>query len=93
MPAAIGEELVITAVDKTNKTLTVTGTVSGTVSGSHFVFRHGAGGASGGVGQKEITGLQTIVNSSGTLFNVDPTVDPEWVSEVDSAASNRAACD
>jgi hypothetical protein len=93
-PTLRGEALVISSVDKTNKTLTVTGTISGTVAGTDFVFRHGAGGASGGVGQKEITGLQTIVASSGTLFNVNPTNDPEWVSEVDSnSGTNRAATD
>ena len=40
---------------------------------------------------REWTGFQKIVNSSGTLYNVDPTVEPVWVSAVDSNSGvNRA---
>lgn len=72
----------ITAVSRANKTITVDGTVI-TTAATDFVFVAGNGGAIGGVGQKEITGAQTIVATSGTLFNIDPTVDPEWVATVD----------
>lgn len=47
-----------------------------TTATTDFIFRQGSGGS--GVSQKELTGLQTIVNSTGTLFNVDPTVVPSW---------------
>lgn len=94
-PTLKGNALVISAIDKTNKTLTVTGTISGAaVTTTDRVFRSGAGGDDSGVGQKELTGLQDIVASSGTLFNVNPSNDPEWVSEVDeNSGTNRAATD
>jgi len=94
-PTLKGSSLVITAVDKTNLTLTVTGTISGAaVTTTDRVFRAGAGGAAGGLGQLEITGLADIVASSGTLHNVNPTTDPEWVSYVNSnSGTNRAATD
>jgi len=94
-PTLKGEALVITAVSAATPSITVTGTISGAaVTTTDRIFRHGAGGASGGVGQKEITGLQDIVNSTGTLHNVNPTNDPEWVSIVDSnSGTNRAATD
>lgn len=43
-----------------------------------FIFRSGNGGS--GASQKEVTGLQTIVDSSGSLFNVDPATYPVWKS-------------
>lgn len=33
---------------------------------------------------REITGLSAIVSASGTLYNVDPSVEPEWTASVDS---------
>ena len=40
---------------------------------------------------REWTGFQKIVNSSGTLYNVDPTVEPVWVAAVDANGGvNRA---
>jgi|TARA_R110000787_G_scaffold70290_9_gene156331 hypothetical protein len=94
-PTLKGSSLVITAVDKSALTLTVTGTISGAaVTTTDRVFRAGAGGASGGVGQKEITGLQDIVLDSGTLHNVNPTNDPEWAAYVNgNSGTNRAATD
>lgn len=95
-PTLKGSALVITAVDVANRTLTVTGTISGAaVTTTDRVFRAGAGGDSTGPnGQLELTGLQTIVNNSGTLHNVNPTNDPEWVSEIDeNSGTNRAATD
>lgn len=72
-PTAVATGLTISAVDFTAKTVTVSSAV--TVTGSHRIFRSGAGGA--GV---ELTGLQSIVSDSGTLFNVDPTAFPVWKS-------------
>lgn len=68
----------ITAIDKTNKTITVDGAAV-TTSSSHYVTRQGSDG-------NEITGLRQIVASSGTLFNVDPSVDTSWVSVVNDAS-------
>lgn len=70
----------ITAVDQTAKTITISSAV--TTAATDFVSRAGSGGA--GASQKELTGLQTIVAATGTLFNVDPTVDPVWAAYVDA---------
>lgn len=75
---------VITAISRTTPSITITGTITGTVAGTDFIFRSGAGGAAGGVGQKEITGVPTIVNNSGTLHGVDPTVHPVWAADVNA---------
>lgn len=50
------------------------------------IFRTGSGGAT--TNQREITGLQTIVDSTGSLFGVDPATYPEWASyEKDASAA------
>lgn len=49
-----------------------------TTTGTDYVFRSGAGGS--GASQKEITGLQTIVDSTGTLHNISPTTYQVWAS-------------
>ena len=49
-----------------------------TTSGDNYIFRSGNGGS--GANQKEVTGLQTIVDSTGTLHNVNPTTYPIWAS-------------
>jgi hypothetical protein len=42
-------------------------------------------------GNKEMTGLQAISNATGTLYNIDPTVNKVWKGNVDSNAGvNRA---
>jgi hypothetical protein len=88
-PVLKGANLTISAVNRAAGTITVVGTL-GTVANTDRVFRAGAGGS--GANQKEVTGLPTIVNDSGTLFNIDPTVDPEWVSLVDAnGGTPRAA--
>src|SRR5690606_10593072 len=40
------------------------------------IVRAGSGG--GSTSQKELTGLQSIVAGSGTLFNVNPATHPVW---------------
>lgn len=66
----------ITAVDTVNKTITIAGAAV-TTAGTDFVFLSGSGG---NAPQLETYGLQTIVDSTGTLFNVDPTTYPIWAS-------------
>jgi hypothetical protein len=79
----------ISAIVETAGAMTVTTGSSITTAATDFVFQAGAGGS--GANQREITGLQTIVAASGTLFNVDPTTDPVWKSTVDSnSGTNRA---
>lgn len=73
----------ITAVDRTAGTITIDSSVTTTTS--HYVTRAGSDG-------NELTGLREIVAASGTLFNVDPSSVPEWVSTVDdNSGSNRTA--
>ena len=87
-PTLRGSGLVITAVDRSAGTITVSGTISG-VTTADRVFRSGAGGA--GV---ELTGLQTIVADSGVLHNVDPSADDVWKSTVlDNGGTARAFTD
>lgn len=51
-----------------------------TTTGTDFVFRSGNGGDATNSTQKEVTGLQTIVDDATTLFNVNPTTYPVWKS-------------
>ena len=81
-PTTVASDREITAVDRTNKTITISGAAISTTSGTHFVFRAGAGGT--GV---ETHGLQEIVAASGSLHNVDPSTYPEWVAYVKDASS------
>lgn len=61
-----------------------------TASSTDFIFRTGNGGVVG-TNQKEITGLQLIVDSTGTLHNVDPTVNPTWsATENGNSGTNRS---
>jgi hypothetical protein len=93
-PVAVAENREIEAVDRSAKTITISGANVSTVNGTHFIFRTGAGGATGGAGQKELTGLQTIVSDSGELFNVNPTTTPVWKSQVrDNGGTLRAPSD
>lgn len=77
---SVGVAREVTAVTSTN--FTVSPPFAAAPASADSVVRSGAGGS--GTAQKELTGIQTIVASSGTLFNVDPTVEPIWVSTVNS---------
>lgn len=79
----------ISSIDETSGAMTLTIDSAITTAGTDFVAQAGAGGAT--TNQRELTGLQTIVANSGTLYNVDPTVDLTWKSTVDSnSGTNRA---
>lgn len=82
-PSTVASARSITAFDVTNKTITISGAAISTTSGTHYVFTASAGGASDNTGnvndgQKELTGLQTIVAASGTLHTVDPSTYGIW---------------
>jgi len=71
----------ITAVNRTTGTIT-TGT-SVTTDANDYVTRAGSEG-------NELTGLREIINSSGTVFGVNPSTYPDWVSTVDdNSGTNR----
>lgn len=84
----------ITNINPSTKTVTTTGG-TGTIAANHVVYRgytateNNAQLASNG--QKEWTGLKAIVNSSGAIYNIDPSSVPLWASRVDSnSGTNRA---
>ena len=80
-PQSVAANRTVTAVDFTNKTITISGATV-TTAATDFVFRQGSGGSS--ASQRELTGLQTIVDSTGTLFSVDPSTYFQWASIEDS---------
>jgi hypothetical protein len=73
----------VTAVDLTAgaNTVTISGAAVTTTAGQ-IVTRVGSG--PGASGNREITGFGAIVTASGTLYNVDPAVEPAWAATVDS---------
>ena len=80
----------VSAVNTSTGVVTVVGTLdaAGTTT-TDRIFVAGSGGAT--TSQKELTGLQSIVAASGTLFNVNPSTYPSWVSTVKSnSGTNRA---
>lgn len=67
----------ITAVNTATKTITYDGADgSATVVATDLVVRTGSFG-------REPNGLKSLVTDTGTLFNVDPTVEPSWKAIVD----------
>lgn len=84
--ASIVSAATITAVDTTAGAVTITIDSAVTTTAAHFVTRSGSGGSAGS--QKEITGLQSIVDSTGTLFNVNPSTSPSWKSYEDATGGN-----
>lgn len=74
----------IVSVDASAKSFVVTSNLDTATAATDFVARAGNGGALGGSTQKEITGLQAIVDSTGTLFNVNPSTYPVWASVEDT---------
>lgn len=71
----------ITAVNSTAGTFVFDGAAI-TITVGDMVSRTGSGGT--GVDQRELTGLQTQIAATGTLWNIDPTVAPDWASYVDA---------
>ena len=90
-PTTIASARTIEAVDLTTGAITISG-ADVTVTTAHFVFRAGNGGDVANSSKKEYTGLQTIVDSAGSLFSVDPATYPVWKSYED-AASGAALSD
>jgi hypothetical protein len=80
----------IVSVNTSTKVVTIDATV--VTSATDYIFRAGSGGDAAGVGQKELTGLQTIVASGGgTVFNIDSAVVSRWNSYVDANAGTPRA--
>lgn len=88
-PFTVVAGALVVSVDFTNKTVTIDSAV--TTSNLHFLFRSGSGGALGGAGQRELTGMQTIVNDSGALFGVNPATYFSWASIVEANGGTARA--
>lgn len=74
-----GTSRTVTAVDFTNKTITIDAAGGNvTTSGSHSIFRAGSAGSD--TYQREITGLQQMVLDGGTLFGISGTTYFQWAS-------------
>ena len=75
----------VTAVNSSTKTITYDGAdVSATVAAGDLITRTGNYG-------REPNGLASLVTDTGTLFNVDPAVEPVWKAVVRSnSGTNRA---
>lgn len=95
-PTSVASARTVTAYDPANLTITISGAAISTTNNTTKVLRAGAGGATSnsgtfGDGQSELTGLQTIVNDSGTLHGIDSSSYPIWKAYVDSnSGTNRA---
>ena len=76
--------LVVASVDLTPGANTVTFTTTpGTATANNdIIVRKGSGVAAGG--NREITGLAAIIDDAGTLYNINPSTEPEWKASVSS---------
>ena len=81
--------LVISAIDVAAGTVTFTTTPGTALADGDIIVRAGSGVAAGG--NRELTGLAAIVSDSGTLYNIDPTAEPEWKASVDGNSGTPRA--
>jgi hypothetical protein len=73
----------ITAINQTTKVVTYSGADATAVANDVLVRTGNA--------NREMTGLKAIIKNSGTLYNIDPTVEPVWKANVlDNAGTPRA---
>jgi hypothetical protein len=79
----------VTGVNVSTGVVTLSGAAFSTTVGQ-IVTRTGSG-PHASKGNREITGLAAIVSDTGTLYNIDPSVEPEWKSEVDSNSGTPRA--
>lgn len=72
----------ITAINTTTGVVTYSGADATAVANDVLVRT--------GNGNREWTGLGAIIKNTGTLYNIDPTVEPLWAAQIDTNGSNRA---
>jgi hypothetical protein len=83
--------LVVASVDLTAgaNTVTFTTTPGTALAAGDIIVRKGSGVSASG--NRELTGLAAIISDSGTLYNIDPSTEPEWKATVNSnSGTNRA---
>ncbi len=88
---SVGTARTVTAIAADGLSFTVSPAFSGAPSDLDSIVRSGSGGS--GAAQVELTGLPTIVDSTGTLFNVNPSTYPVWRSYEDASATPRSISD
>jgi len=72
-----------------SNTVTFTTTPGTATASADIIVRAGSGVAA--AGNRELTGLAAIISASGTLYNIDPSSEPEWKANVDAnGGTNRA---
>lgn len=81
--------LVVESIDLSANTVTFTTSPGTAIAAGDIIVRKGSGKSSSG--NRELTGLAAIVSNSGTLYNIDPTTEPEWTAEVDSNSGTGRA--
>ena len=79
--------VIITGIDETNLEITVDTSVAAVAIDDVLVrsSRTSAGGTNSW--NKEWTGFKAIISDTGTLYNIDPTVHPDWAATVLTPAS------
>lgn len=87
-PDSIASGRSVTSVDYDAGSFVISGAAVNVTAGTHFVSRHGAGGASDNSGnpddgQLELTGLQTMVSDTAVLHTLDPATESRWKARVD----------
>ena len=83
-PTAKASGIHIVAVDRANETIELESAPGSATASTDFVFRHGSGGIN--TAQKEMTGLDAQVASSGALWNIDPANVPDWAAHEATSA-------
>jgi len=81
--------LVIDSVDVAAGTVTFTTTPGTALADGDIIVRKGSGVSASG--NRELTGLAAIVSDSGTLYNIDPSTEPEWKATVDDNSGTLRA--
>lgn len=80
---------VVQAIDLTPGANTITVSTASAVTAGQIITRAGSGPDASG--NRELTGLGAIINNTGTLYNVDPTVVGQWKAvNFNNGGTNRA---
>ncbi|MCP5005559.1 MAG: phage major capsid protein, partial [Planctomycetes bacterium] len=92
-PTALAKDnadgVVISAVSRTNETITVTGTITGTLTTADYIRMHDSYDNTN-ARTVESTGLREIVSSGDSLFTINGATVPAWNSYVDdNSGTNR----
>ncbi len=97
--AVVGNPLTVTAIDRANRTITVTPNAPAVTAGTHFLVRASSDSTTATPNNsqnREIQGIANIVGDSNTLHGVNPATYPFWksyVKAINGAISDSALRD